>query len=139
MGTSAAIKAPENRVLTRHPWSARHQAHDFEVFAKLLHPFKPAVKVKRLLYLTPSFVQNHRDLCAELAQVLQLQDCDTIAKLNPARARQLVVLRSDAADETFDQVRMVFSGLTEAVEHWIFCSEDRSRSRSGIAASASRF
>jgi hypothetical protein len=108
--------------------------------------FKPAVRVKRLLFLTPSFVREHRDLCAELAEVLQLQDCcwqllnragliDAIGKLNAARARQLIVLRSDAADESFGQVRLQFAGLTEAVQHWIFCSEDKSRSRSGIAAS----
>ena len=108
--------------------------------------FKPALKVKRLLFLTPSFVAAHRDLCTELAQALQLQDCcwqllnraglmDAIGKLNAARARQLIVLRSDAADESFDQVRLQFTGLAEAVEHWVFCSEDKSRSRSGIAAS----
>ena len=91
-------------------------------------------------------LRDNTDLCRELAEVLQLQDCnfqllnragldEAIAKLNPARARQLIVLRSDAGDEAFDQVRLQFTGLTEAVEHWVFCTEDKSRSRSGIAES----
>lgn len=108
--------------------------------------FKPAIKVKRLLFMTPQFVRDNTDLCREFAEVLQLQDCnfqllnragldDAIAKLNPARARQLIVLRSDPADEAFDQVRLQFTGLTQAVEHWVFCTEDKSRSRSGISES----
>ena len=108
--------------------------------------FKPAIKVKRLLFMTPAFVRDNTDLCRELAEVLQLQGCnfqllnragldEAIAKLNPARARQLIVLRSDAGDEAFDHVRLQFTGLTEAVEHWVFCTEDKSRSRSGIAES----
>ena len=108
--------------------------------------FKPAVKVKRQLFLRPAFVQGHRDLCVELAEVLQLEDCnfqllnragldEAVGKLNASRARQLIVLRNDAADESFDAVRMQFAGLTEAITHWVFCTEDKSRSRSGIAQS----
>jgi hypothetical protein len=38
--------------------------------------FKPAIKVKRLLFMTPAFVRDNTDLCRELAEVLQLQDCN---------------------------------------------------------------
>lgn len=106
--------------------------------------YKPAIKTKRHVFVTPAFMQQHAQLCAEFIGVLELQDCnfqllnrgslqDMINKLNASRARQLVILRSDAGDEVFpDTVRLVFT-LSEAVAHFVFCAEDKSRSRSGIA------
>ena len=108
--------------------------------------FKPAIKSKRHIFVTPAFMRNHAQLCTELISVFELQDCnfqllnraslqDMIDKLNVPRARQLVILRAGAGDEVFpDQVRLIFT-LSEAVSHFVFCAEDKSRSRSGIAAS----
>ena len=108
--------------------------------------YKPAIKTKRLLFLTPAFVQAHRAECLQLTEVLQLVDCkwqllnreglnDAIPKLNAAKARQLLVVRNDPTDESFPQVRLQFTGLEEAVAHWAFCAEDKSRCRTGIAGS----
>ena len=106
--------------------------------------YKPAIKSKRHVFVTPAFMRQHAQLCVEFSGILQLQDCnfqllnraslqDMIGKLNVSRARQLVILRSDAGDEVFpDAVRLVFT-LSEAVAHFVFCTEDKSRSRSGIA------
>jgi len=74
--------------------------------------FKPAIKVKRSFFMTPAFVNGNRALCTDLAEVLQLQECnfqllnrqgldDAIAKLTVSRARQLIVLRNDQIDEDF--------------------------------------
>ena len=107
--------------------------------------FKPAIKTKRHVFVTPAFMRRHAQLCTEFSSILQLQDCnfqllnraslqDMIGKLNVSRARQLLILRSDAGDEVFPEaVRLVFT-LSEAVDHFVFCAEDKSRSRSGIAA-----
>ena len=62
--------------------------------------------------MTPAFVNGNRALCTDLAEVLQLQECnfqllnrqgldDAIAKLTVSRARQLIVLRNDQMDEDF--------------------------------------
>jgi hypothetical protein len=108
--------------------------------------YKPAIKTKRLLFLTPAFVQAHRAECLQLTEVLQLVDCkwqllnreglnDAIPKLNAAKARQLLVVRNDPTDESFPQVRLQFTGLEKAAAHWAFCAEDKSRCRTGIAGS----
>ena len=48
--------------------------------------------------------------------------------------RQLIVLRSDAGDEVFPAgVKLVFT-LAETVEHFVFGSDDKSRSRIGISS-----
>ena len=51
--------------------------------------FKPAIKTKRHVFVTPAFMRRHAQLCTEFSSILQLQDCN-FQLLNRASLQDMI-------------------------------------------------
>jgi hypothetical protein len=110
--------------------------------------FKAAISIIRRVFVSPQFMAANVNFCQDLLEVLKLADCKwqllrrdeldkEIQRLNPSRARQLIIFHAPA-EHGFPQNVHCFSALDAAVGDPVICTVDQSRSRSGICSSHTR-